>query len=284
MQNPMTGPLATPSTEMMNRMLERFQSSVRSSGSSASGQNKEELKKVAHEFESLFVGYLLKVMRETIEEADSGEGGYGKTVYTELFDEEMSKSIAKQGIFGIADILIKRLSSESPVSPGLAGELKSEKLSTPVQPQPAPQPSVPESKPDLDPEISDISDIHLPVRAPVSSRFGMRKDPFTRQLRFHKGMDLAAPEGTEVRAACEGEVVFAGFKSGYGNTVIVQRPGGLETTYAHLGEVHVRKGDTIAAEQILGLVGNTGHSTGPHLHFEVSRWGEPMDPRAALTE
>ena len=281
MQNPIIGPLATPSAEMMNRTLERFQTSVRSSGSAASGQNKEELKKVAHEFESLFVSYLLKVMRETIEESESGEGGYGKTIYTELFDEEMSKSIASQGIFGIADILIKRLSSESPVSLGPAGEPKAEKLPTPVQPQPVPQPPVPESKLDAEPEISDI---HLPVRAPVSSSFGMRKDPFTRQLHFHKGMDLAAPEGTEVQAACKGEVVFAGFKSGYGNTVIVQRPGGLETTYAHLGAMYVRKGDTIAAEQVLGLVGNTGHSTGPHLHFEVSRWGEPMDPRAALTE
>jgi murein DD-endopeptidase MepM/ murein hydrolase activator NlpD len=112
----------------------------------------------------------------------------------------------------------------------------------------------------------------------------MRKDPFTRQLRFHKGMDLAAPEGSEVRAAMEGEVVFAGFKSGYGNTIIVQQAGGLETTYAHLASIDVKEGAAISADQILGSVGNTGHSTGPHLHFEVSRWGELIDPRNALTD
>ena len=281
MQNPILGPLSRPSADMVNRTLEQFEARFHAAGPSASGRNREELKKVAHEFESLFVSYLLKVMRETIEESESSEGGYGKSIYTELFDEEMSRSIAKQGTFGIADMLIKRLSIEAPADGNPALEPVPHK--PPELPRvPSPQsPTVPESKQETD---SEISDIHLPVSAPVSSSFGVRRDPFTKQLRFHRGLDLAAPEGTEVRAALEGEVVFAGFKAGYGNSVIVQHPGGLETTYAHLANVNVKRGDTLEAEQVLGLVGNTGHSTGPHLHFEVSRWGEPLDPRVALTE
>ncbi len=266
---------------MVNRALDQLQSRIRAADGSSAQQKKEELKKVAHDFESLFVGYLLKVMRETIEEAKSEESGFGKTIYTELFDEELSKTIAQQGTFGIADMLIKRLSIQEPTPVDQGGKPAMENPQ--AQPQtpvtPTPLPPEPGSKPG-----SDISDVYLPVRAPVSSGFGMRRDPFTHQLRFHKGMDLAAPEGMEVRAALEGEVSFAGFKPGYGNTVIIQHPGGLETTYAHLGATTVKKGEVIAAEQVLGSVGNTGHSTGPHLHFEVSRWGELIDPRNALTD
>jgi murein DD-endopeptidase MepM/ murein hydrolase activator NlpD len=248
----------------------------------ASLQKKEDLKKVAQDFESLFVAYLLKVMRETIEEAgDGAQAGLGKSIYTELFDEEMSKTIAKRSNLGIADLLMKRLSATAPVAVDPSAKSPTENPQTrPRNPLPAaPQTLELPREPD-----SDIPDIHLPVRAPVSSSFGMRRDPFTRQLRFHKGMDLAAPQGTEVRAALEGAVIFAGFKPAYGNTVIIQHADGLETTYAHLGSTSVRKGDTITTEQVIGTVGSTGQSTGPHLHFEVTRWGELMDPRNTISD
>jgi murein DD-endopeptidase MepM/ murein hydrolase activator NlpD len=282
MQNPILGPLARPEADMMNRTLDQFQSRIRSVEGSASLQKKEDLKKVAQDFESLFVAYLLKVMRETIEESgDGAQAGLGKSIYTELFDEEISKTIAKQSTLGISDMLMKRLSAAAPVAVDPSSKSSIEHpQAQPQNPVPAAARS-PEPPPELD---SEIPDIHLPVRAPISSSFGIRKDPFTRQLRFHKGMDLAAPRGTDVRAALEGEVVFAGFKQGYGNTVIIQHAGGLETTYAHLGSTSVKKGDSIAAEQVLGTVGNTGHSTGPHLHFEVARWGEQIDPRNALSD
>jgi murein DD-endopeptidase MepM/ murein hydrolase activator NlpD len=178
-------------------------------------------------------------------------------------------------------MLMKRLEATSPVAADAAGKISHEIPQTPQQ-HPLPAAPPPQESP-REPD-SEISDIHLPVRAPVSSNFGIRTDPFTRQLRFHKGMDLAAPQGTEVRAAQGGAVIFAGFKQGYGNTVVVQHAGGLETTYAHLGSTSVKKGDCVATEQVLGTVGSTGHSTGPHLHFEVARWGEPQDPRNTLSD
>lgn len=284
MQNAITGPLSSPSADMINRTLDGIQSRARMADAASDQQKKNELKKVAHDFESLFVNYLLKVMRETIDESNSPEGGLGKSIYTELFDEELSRSIARQGTFGIADMLVNRLSIQDSVSQKapakvqpVTPEVERQRPAAPVAPV-APAQSI---RPD--PEL-EISDVHLPVRAPISSGFGIRRDPFTRQLRFHKGMDLAAPEGIEVQAAQAGEVVFSGVKRGYGNTVIIRHAGGLETTYAHLGDLNVKRGDTVSSGQRLGSVGNTGHSTGPHLHFEVSRWGESIDPREALAD
>jgi len=129
----------------------------------------------------------------------------------------------------------------------------------------------------------EISDLQLPVQAPISSSFGMRKDPFSRQTKFHKGVDLAAPEGMAVMPALPGTVVSAGYENGYGNTVLVQHSGGLQTRYAHLGSVKVRIGEAITSEDVLGTVGNTGRSTGSHLHFEVIQNGTPVDPSASLS-
>jgi murein DD-endopeptidase MepM/ murein hydrolase activator NlpD len=103
-------------------------------------------------------------------------------------------------------------------------------------------------------------------------------------MRFHKGLDLAAPEGTPVRAALGGEVVYAGYDGSYGNTVVIRHGDGLQTRYAHLEATDVKRGDLVTQEQVLGKVGSTGHSTGPHLHFEVIRDGERIDPGQALAD
>ena len=91
-------------------------------------------------------------------------------------------------------------------------------------------------------------------------------------------LDLAAPEGMKVAAALPGKVISAGYQRGYGRTVLLQHSGGLQTRYAHLGSINVKAGDGVASEETLGTVGNTGRSTSPHLHFEVIRMGEPVDP------
>jgi murein DD-endopeptidase MepM/ murein hydrolase activator NlpD len=237
------------------------------------------LKKVASEFESMFVSYLMKVMRETIEESGLTEGGMGKDIYNDMLDQEISKGIAERGSLGIADMLIRRLSAEAAQEESApASRVEPEKSSPKAQ-------SAPNLTSHSLPEAEDVPDFQMPVQLPViSSRYGMRRDPFTRQPRFHKGVDIAAPVGTEVRAALGGDVTFAGFKPGYGNTVIVRHGDGLETRYAHLNTIDVKKGDSIDSERVLGSVGNTGHSTGPHLHFEVLRSGEQIDPMVALAD
>ena len=113
--------------------------------------------------------------------------------------------------------------------------------------------------------------------APVSSAFGWRHDPFTGQARFHKGVDLAAAYGTEVRAFDGGVVQSAGERSGYGLTVVVDHGGGRETLYAHLSSLTVAAGERVDAGQPIARSGNSGRATGAHLHFEAREFGRPVD-------
>ncbi|MGH3737158.1 MAG: peptidoglycan DD-metalloendopeptidase family protein [Micromonosporaceae bacterium] len=125
-----------------------------------------------------------------------------------------------------------------------------------------------------------------PVRGQVTSEYGNRFDPYYRSWQLHAGIDIAAPTGTPVRAAAPGRVVMAGEYGGYGNYVCLAhgtvREQQMTTCYAHLSRIGVRKGQTVGAAQAIGLVGSTGASTGPHLHFEVRLGGRPTDPRLWL--
>ncbi len=113
----------------------------------------------------------------------------------------------------------------------------------------------------------------------VASGYGMRIDPVYHVRRFHQGMDFTAPTGTEIFATGNATVKFSGWKQGYGNTVILDHGFGYETLYAHLYKSLVRKGQKVRRSDIIALVGNTGKSTGPHLHYEVRLNGKPIDPR-----
>jgi murein DD-endopeptidase MepM/ murein hydrolase activator NlpD len=113
----------------------------------------------------------------------------------------------------------------------------------------------------------------------VTSRYGVRRDPLTGRRRFHGGVDIAAERGTAIRAAAEGRVIYAGKQGGYGNTVIIEHEDGYRTRYAHADTLAVRAGDVIEAGQEIGTVGSTGRSTGPHLHFEVTKNGRRLNPK-----
>ncbi|MCR1792264.1 M23 family metallopeptidase [Leptospira sp. id769339] len=105
----------------------------------------------------------------------------------------------------------------------------------------------------------------------VSSKFGRRKDPFTKKDTFHGGIDLAAEEGTPVYASADGEVSFSGTRGGYGRLIILKHGLGYETKYGHLSKVLVSPGTKVKKGQLIGEVGMTGRATGFHLHFEVLR-------------
>ena len=113
----------------------------------------------------------------------------------------------------------------------------------------------------------------------VASGYGMRIDPVYHVRKFHQGMDFTAPTGTEIFATGNAKVKFTGWKQGYGNTVILDHGFGYETLYAHLYKSLVRTGQKVRRSDIIALVGNTGKSTGPHLHYEVRLNGKPVDPR-----
>jgi murein DD-endopeptidase MepM/ murein hydrolase activator NlpD len=96
--------------------------------------------------------------------------------------------------------------------------------------------------------------------------------------KFHAGVDIAVAYGREVKSAADGVVSFAGTQGGYGHTVVVDHGGGRQTRYAHLSEPLVRQGDRVAEGQVVGKSGNSGRSTGPHLHFEMLVNGRAVDP------
>lgn len=114
-----------------------------------------------------------------------------------------------------------------------------------------------------------------------SSNFGNRRDPFGGRTAFHSGMDFAAPNGTSVLSAGNGKIIFAGTKSGYGNVIEISH-NGIVTRYAHLSRIRVNVGQSINAGDIIGNVGSTGRSTGPHLHFEVRIDGTAVNPAPYL--
>jgi len=124
----------------------------------------------------------------------------------------------------------------------------------------------------------------LPVGGRVTSNFGTRMHPILRRARFHRGIDLAAASGTPVRAAADGEVARAGWRGGYGRQVALSHGKGIDTSYSHLSRIIARPGERVRRGDIIGLVGSSGMSTGPHLHFEAYRNGRAIDPRSARIE
>ncbi len=117
-----------------------------------------------------------------------------------------------------------------------------------------------------------------PVSGKVTSRFGKRSDPFTHKEKFHKGIDIACEIGTPVVAAASGTVEFVGWKSGYGKTVIIDHGNGYKTLYGHLSSYSIERGSKVEQGKKIALSGNTGRSTGAHLHFEVRKGGTPQRP------
>lgn len=116
----------------------------------------------------------------------------------------------------------------------------------------------------------------------ITSHFGIRNDPFNANTSMHTGTDFGAPTGTNVYAGAEGKVIKAESYGGYGNAVIIQHSEVYQTLYAHLSELKVTSGDIVKKGQLVGLIGSTGRSTGPHLHYEIIKNDVPINPEEYL--
>jgi murein DD-endopeptidase MepM/ murein hydrolase activator NlpD len=130
-----------------------------------------------------------------------------------------------------------------------------------------------------DPEAVPIG---APVFAEISSGFGARVSPFSGTMQTHTGLDFQAERLTVVNATGGGTVTEAGYRGSYGNSVVIDHGGGITTLFAHLARIDVKAGTRVCRGQQVGLVGSTGSSTGPHLHYEVRVNGEPRDPQSYL--
>jgi len=137
-------------------------------------------------------------------------------------------------------------------------------------------------------EIKKIQDA-TPSNAPVadgriSSKFGYRESPFKGAKEFHSGLDISSHKGTPVKSTADGRVIYAGYNGDLGKEVTIDHGFGIVTIYGHLSEVKVKPGQTVKRENIIGRVGNTGRSTGPHLHYEVRLNNNPINPKKYIPE
>ena len=120
--------------------------------------------------------------------------------------------------------------------------------------------------------------MRMPVNGRVTSGFGSRFHPILGYVRMHAGLDLAAAYGSPIVAAADGRVVAAGWSGGYGNLVRIAHAGGIQTMYGHMSRIVAASGTVVHQGQLIGFVGSTGLSTGPHLHYEVLKGGRPVNP------
>lgn len=235
---------------------------------------------LAQEFESYFLVQMLRQMRESMLEDESREG-LGAGTMTDTMDIELARQMTLGGGIGLTRMLKDAIERQT-LGDG----------STAVaQPLDAATPSLlPLTAGSVGTPLVSMADPHetgaanlLPLAAPISSPFGYRADPFSGAMRFHAGVDIAAAYGREVPSAGPGQVVFSGAQGGYGNTVVVEHANGIRTRYAHLSSVQVEVGTRVDGGTVVGRVGSSGRSTGPHLHFEVLQDGQPVNPAVAAT-
>jgi len=248
----------------------------------------EGMKKASQDLEAVFYYYVIKAMRETVPKDGLFSGGEGEDVATSMMDMELAGSLAKADgtisapLYDRLKHINTRNTKDGPdaangaVIPTKSGAVAKKSYSealalVPVAPTAAPQ--------DAD---AGADGFGLPVEPSsairISSPYGTRNDPFTGEVRQHRGVDIAAPTGSKVLAAKEGRVVFSGEKAGYGNLVVVDHGDGLLSYYGHNSQNLVKVGDAVAKGENIALVGQTGRATGPHLHFEVRREGKTIDP------
>jgi murein DD-endopeptidase MepM/ murein hydrolase activator NlpD len=123
-----------------------------------------------------------------------------------------------------------------------------------------------------------------PVMGPITSSFGEREDPFNGEGAFHSGVDISATFGTPVHAAADGEIKTASMENGYGREIVLDHGNGIETIYGHLSGFAVTAGQQVREGQVIGYVGMSGRSTGPHLHYEVRIHNTPVNPHRYLRE
>ncbi len=137
---------------------------------------------------------------------------------------------------------------------------------------------IPNGKFNLEKRISLLGRFILPVIGRISSHFGKRRNPVTGKKGFHYGIDIANVTGAPIRAAESGRVIFRGRKGGYGKLVIIKHSNGYSTRYGHMSRYAVKHGQWVKQRQVVGYIGSTGHVTGPHCHFEIRKYGRPLNP------
>jgi murein DD-endopeptidase MepM/ murein hydrolase activator NlpD len=238
------------------------------------------VKELAQQFESMLIGNMLREMRKTLLTSDDEEKqGLGSDVMTDTIDTQLGDALAKGGGLGLQSILVNAFNRT--LSTNTTPRATAASAAAVSVPGPA---SDSDAHVSLSPEPSAAPEAGAPVSlsGTVTSAFGWRRDPFNGTPKFHKGIDLRAAYGSDVRADGGGTVAFAGEQRGYGLTLVIDHGNGLQTRYAHLSATTVRAGETVGSGQLVAQTGNSGRSTAPHLHVELLKDGQAVDPSTLI--
>ena len=236
-------------------------------------ENRQKLSDLAAEFESMLLNHLLRDMNEAGKWSSLGDEGdtLGAGTFEQTFQQEFAGYLAKAGGMGLSQQLLKALDGvmgkSGDVATGGYAAAGAGGYAAAGATVAAPPAGMPVS----------AGELNLP-ESTVTSTYGWRRDPFTGEAKFHKGVDFRAAEGSDVQSAGAGRVTFAGSLPGYGTTVVVEHANGLSTRYAHLSELLVKAGEQVDDRQAIGRAGQSGKATAAHLHFEVLEDGIPVDP------
>jgi murein DD-endopeptidase MepM/ murein hydrolase activator NlpD len=268
-------------------------------------QHESDLHRVAAQFESLLLAQMTSALNASADEDSDLFRSEATDLYRQMFSEQLARTMAESGGIGLREIIVQQLkrrmnslatndlpgsplnlSGNSPLSGNGPAEINQQSMERAISVAKQLR-NAQAIDPQISPSFNDRageSELQIPIEGRLSSRFGTRRDPINGSHRFHRGLDIAAARGTPVAAAAEGQVVFAGYQHGYGNTVLIEHADGRQTRYAHADELKVVAGERVAAGQVVATVGSTGRSTGAHLHFEVLENGRQVDPLKAIVE
>jgi len=260
---------------------------------------------VARDLEALLVSQMIAAMRRTVPSGGLLQASAARRTLDGAFDHELARALGARGGLGLAGQIEAQLARQPGTAPAAAAfaGVPVPAVSRAPEIAPAPAPRAPaavvaardvahavaasaraEAHVGAGPARAGSAAFEAPVEGRVSSGFGLRSDPVTGAERFHAGVDLAAPRGTPVRVAADGQVIFSGWRGAGGNVVVVRHDDGLTTSYAHAERLLATAGQNVVAGEVIATVGASGRATGPHLHFSARRDGQPIDPTTLLPE
>lgn len=272
-----------PGIEAQTHLFDSNMHELQKSGHALKGnapKSKEKMVDAAKNFESFMMSYMFKEMYNSIPKSDVFGNSDAQNMFMGLYVDEISK---RSGMSqnGIASQIMKQYEAyqkqmdkssvnqvgETQLEPNKSVTGKLKKLVYEY----GQNHTVGKVYNDFDQMIAKMED-------KISSEYGMRQHPIHKKERMHHGIDVALADGTDVKVPSKGKVTFAGDKGGYGNAVVIDHGFGISSMYAHLSKIAVKEGQLLTRDDLVGQVGSTGVSTGPHLHFEVLKDGKAINP------
>jgi len=250
------------------------------------------IRQAARQLEGVFVSLMFEEMAKTVDDAGLFPKSPGGDMYQQWFRGAVAEKWTGVGGTGLGDQIAASLGAQADGAIGLrdlkaALQTASGKVGTTSDSSPALLPRVaPSAKPSPLPASagpdSGPTAVRLPVPGVITSGFGSRSHPVTGRPDHHHGVDIAVPEGTPVRTPYAGRVHELGESPALGRYLVVEHQGGYRSLYGHLSETDLERGELVRAGEVIGRSGNTGRSTGPHLHFGLYRDGRAVDPTVHL--